>query len=52
VLTQVLSSAGLLGTSNKKYPQKKAPAAGLVIAGMTLGTAWAVVGMTIATIGL
>ena len=41
-----------LGTSNKKYPQKKAPAAGLVIAGMTLGTAWAVVGMTIATIGL
>ncbi len=27
-------------------------AIGLVIAGMTLGTAWAVVGMTIATIGL
>jgi MFS transporter, ACS family, tartrate transporter len=27
-------------------------AVGLVIAGMTLGTAWAVVGMTIATIGL
>jgi len=27
-------------------------AAGLVIAGMTIGTAWAVVGMTVATIGL
>jgi ACS family tartrate transporter-like MFS transporter len=27
-------------------------AVGLIIAGMTLGTAWAVVGMTIATIGL
>ena len=27
-------------------------AAGLVIAGMTVGTAWAVVGMTVATIGL